>query len=74
MDTGGSSHAREVVVSLSAQMMLTNKVIHLGISSVLFVLDMCVVVRDVVNYRFVSMEIWTGLGSPTIVTSSGKKV
>ena len=29
---------------------------------------------DVVNYRFVSMEIWRELGSPTIVTSSCKKV
>ena len=44
VDTGGGFPAGEVVVSLSAQMMLTNKVIHLGISSVLFVLDMCVVV------------------------------
>ena len=44
VDTGGGFPTGEVVVSLSAQMMLTNKVIHLGISSVLFVLDMCVVV------------------------------
>ena len=69
----GSFPAGEVVVSLSAQMMLTKKGDTFG-NIICTICTRYVRCCDVVNYRFVSMEIWTELGSPTIVTSSCKKV